>query len=385
MKSATGLSLEERCSAAVEFYSAIEATTYVAVNRHAGATALDHLIARLLGDHMKAHFIDGLAKLGIELGTPDAVQCALYHVLSNELGGYRVGYVRESDDKAWIFYDSPYVEAHPWMGIAYAGFRPSYWIEQMLNWHAYDGEAIGNPGIAFVGTHFVSLGDPYDAGYFIDTHRELTQEERLQFRLGEAPPVGIPMTYPLNDPDLWPHERRIKAHRNYARDYASATLAAAIRTVPDQATSIIEYVLRTVLFAQRAHLDRATGPLQETTALEKVARTIAYVEDLASPFGKESTVELAAAEASVTPTGTPALLSSEEWTSGTDDERRAAAGALAAAWTAWASVIATDLSVELDLDAGAWRVAQSAEAEARHHERMARLRALTQSELMQLA
>lgn len=386
MKSATDLSHEARCDAAVQFFSAIEATSYVAVDRHAGPDALDRIIARLLGDHMDAHFLDGLAKLGIEPGTPDAVQCALYHVLSNELGGYKVGYVKESDDKAWIFYDAPYVDAHPWMGVAYAGFRPSYWIEQMLNWHAYDGEAIENPGIAFVSTHFVALGDPFDAGYFVDTHRELTQEERLQFRLGEMPPAHLEMSYPTNDPDLWPHERRVKAHRNYAREYAGAMLAAIVRTLPEeQASLIVEYVVRTVLFAQRAQLDAALGTTGGEASLARVARTIAFIEDIAAPFGKECVVEIRDASATVEPVGAPALLSADEWASRDHAEQASVAASLAAAWTAWASFISTDLGVSLDVEAGVWRIEQSSEARARHEERVDRLRAMTASDLMKLA
>lgn len=386
MSSARDLTTEHRCQSAVEFYSAIEATSYVSLARHAGADSLDAIIARLLGDHMEAHFLDGLSKLGIEPGTPDAVQCALYHVLSNELGGYKVGYVRESNDKAWIFYDAPYVEAHPWMGVAYAGFRPSYWIEQMLNWHAYDGEALGNPGIAFVSTHFVSLGDPYDAGYFIDTHHELEQSQRLQFNLGEMPPEGMQITYPLNDPSLWPHERRIKAHRNYARDYASAILAAIVRTVPaEQARSIIEFVIRTVLFSQTLQLQQLIGPVDGEGTVERVARVLALIEDLAASMDHETSVTLKGDGAVVRPVNGPALLSSAEWQTATDEQRNLVAQALGDAWTAWASHLARDIAVELDLTDGTWSVEQSEGARHRNDQRVAERRTLALADLMALA
>jgi hypothetical protein len=385
LNSAKDLSLEKRCEATIGFYSAIEATTYVALQRFVGAEALDRMIAKLLGDHMAAHFVEGLAKLGIEPGTSDAVQCALYHVLSNELGGYKVGFVKESDDKAWIFYDTPYTAAHPWMGLAYAGFRPSYWIEQMLNWHACDGEAIGNPGVAFVSTHFVALGDPYDAGYFIDTHRELAQAERLQFRLGETPPADIPISYPLNDLELWPHERRVKAHRNYARDYAGAVLAAVVRTVGrEDAAKIVEYVIRTVLFAQRDELRAAVDASSNLSAVGRVAATIAYLEDIAASEGQECDISVDGDEAVVQLSGKPALLASEEWTSAGEDEAALAADAVAAGWFAWAAYVSDDIAVSLDTSRNAWRIVQSDEVRSARAAKAEELRRLALDDLIRI-
>jgi len=384
----TDWTLLSRCRAAVGFFSAVEATAYVAINRLAGADALDEVIARLLGDHMEAHFLDGLSKLSIPEDASDAVKCALYHVLSNELGGYRVGFVPESDDKAWIFYNVPYQEAHPWMGVAYAGLRPSYWVQQMLNWHAYDGEALGNRGVAFVSTHFVSLGDPYDAGYFVDLHRPLSQDERLQFRLGELPAVDTPISYPRNDAQTWPVDRRAKAHRNYARGYASAILLALIHVVgPERGQQIVEYILRTVLFSQQESLIKGTRVGRDDTrgTTEMIADAIAFIEGIAASESKAPAVEVdGERRATISLPAGSAFFAAEEWRWASTSSRQATTAALNGAFTVWASHLATDLSVALDPDGERWEVAASPAGQAAHERRAYPLRGMSQADLLRM-
>jgi len=48
-------------------------------------------------------FLPGLAKLGLDR-LPHAVACAQYHYLSNQVGGVKTEYARESDRKAWVRY-----------------------------------------------------------------------------------------------------------------------------------------------------------------------------------------------------------------------------------------------------------------------------------------
>ena len=51
-------------------------------------------------------FLTSFDKLGLS-GLPDAVACAQYHVLSNNVGGVGVEYMYESDQKAWVRFRYP--------------------------------------------------------------------------------------------------------------------------------------------------------------------------------------------------------------------------------------------------------------------------------------
>lgn len=271
--------LEKDCQLAVRLQSAIEWSTWLGVLRIAGYEAFDSLQATSLGNHMDAHFLDGLAKLGVPDDAPDAVKCALYHSLSNDLGGNKMSHLIESSDKAWIFYHAPY-NNNPLMGVSYMVIRPSTWIMQMEAWHAKDGLALGNGRLAFVATHFISLGHPYDAGYFIDTGRELHDQERFQIRIGEEPPANVQMEWPRYDDATWPPARRWKAHRNYARGFGSGALATVASRLPhEQAAEIIDYALRTVYFATVDDVLEALNlPARVPLTGEQLAAYIAHAE-----------------------------------------------------------------------------------------------------------
>jgi hypothetical protein len=367
----------------VNVSSAIEATAYMAMLRRFGHDAMDTLSNQLLAGHMSAHFLDGLAKLGIDEAASDVEKCALYHVLSNELGGYKLGYIRESAEKAWIFYHVPYQEAHPWMGLAYAALRPSFWINQMRAWHAFDGEAIGNKGIAFVATHFVQLGDPYDAGYFVDRGLPLTQEERLTFNLGERPPAELKISWPRCGGSLWPEERREKAHRNYARNYASAVLLAIAKQVPDEAPALIEFVIRTVLFGLENVIRKAVPDLEDTSGgIEKVRRVITTIEEAAG--SRVAPQKDGSGKLVLSMDRGSAFFSADEWADAPGLARTMLAKAASRAWTNWASYIAPDLDISLSSDGKTWTIGTRNASEAYEGSFGAR-RGLGEAELMQIA
>lgn len=204
------------------------------------------------------------------------------------------------------------------------------------------------------------------------------------YSFGSArPPADIPISYPLNDLELWPHERRVKAHRNYARDYAGAVLAAVVRTVGrEDAAKIVEYVIRTVLFAQRDELRAAVDASSNRSAVGRVAATIAYLEDIAASEGQECDISVDGDEAVVQLSGKPALLASEEWTSAGEDEAALAADAVAAGWFAWAAYVSDDIAVSLDTSRNAWRIVQSDEVRSARAAKAEELRRLALDDLL---
>ena len=72
-----------------ELYHAAITGLVLAVNAQASSALAEELVFRIFRRQQEARFLPGLAKLGL-LDEPDAVACAKYHYLSNQLGGVRV-------------------------------------------------------------------------------------------------------------------------------------------------------------------------------------------------------------------------------------------------------------------------------------------------------
>src|ERR1700756_3635788 len=100
---------------------------------------VDHII--VLGE---AH----LRKLGLA-DLPHAVACAQYHYLSNQVGGVKVEYVHENDQKAWVRYPPP---RWIWSGTAICGIPSEVSRAMLRGWHANNGVVLGNPRLGFVCT-----------------------------------------------------------------------------------------------------------------------------------------------------------------------------------------------------------------------------------------
>src|SRR5258708_27545537 len=75
------------------------------ITRRGEETARNYVFRHFRRQHLEK-FLPGLQKLGLA-GEPDAPACALYHYHSNALGGVKTGYLRESDQKAWVRYPPP--------------------------------------------------------------------------------------------------------------------------------------------------------------------------------------------------------------------------------------------------------------------------------------
>jgi hypothetical protein len=228
------------------------------VSRRSGSDAAELVFRTFRRQHLEK-FLPGLAKLGLT-GLPDAVACAQYHYLSNQLGGVRVEYMYESDRKAWVRYVPP-----RWIyeGAAICGVPGEVSRAMLRGWHAHNGVSLGNPRLGFVCTKQTTDGQPGLEGYYLEHDRDLAPDERLRFAPGEDGPDFDPARAPRVGGQDWPAARLRKVARNYAMDY--------IRT-------ILPVLAETFGEAEARHLGSVTGRLigmqyyAETAALLGVER-----------------------------------------------------------------------------------------------------------------
>jgi hypothetical protein len=177
------LDAEQAAAFAAAFYGSMWVGVRNAVVREVGFDAAYRLDERELRGHQQAYFLDGVRKLGLEAEPSDAIRCAKYHAMSNALGGgIRVRYAIESLSKAWIFYLPNFADP------AVALRRDGVVTANYKGWHSNNGELLGNRRLTFVATHLLSRGDPYDAGYFVETTHEVPEEHRYSANFGERPP-----------------------------------------------------------------------------------------------------------------------------------------------------------------------------------------------------
>jgi hypothetical protein len=189
-----------------------------------GANDAAELVFRLFRRQQLEKFLPGLEKLGLR-GLPDAVACAQYHYLSNDLGGVRVEYMYESDRKAWVRYVPP-----RWMydGTAICGVPSEVSRAVLRGWHANNGVLLGNPRLGFVCTKQTTDGQPGLEGYYHEHDRDLAPDERLRFAPGEEGPDFDPARAPRVDSVTWPPARLARASRNYAMTYVRTLLVELV-------------------------------------------------------------------------------------------------------------------------------------------------------------
>lgn len=172
-------------------------------------------------------FLSSFAKLGLS-GLPDAVACAQYHVLSNNMGGVGVEYMYESDRKAWVRFRYPRWMYH---GPTLCGVPVEVSRGFLRGWYAHNGVSLGNPRLGYVCVSEDMTGEFGLCGYFKEYDDDLADGERLQFAKGELPPPFDPAAQPEPPADQWDEIRLEKANRNYALDYIRnglTTLAGVI-------------------------------------------------------------------------------------------------------------------------------------------------------------
>jgi hypothetical protein len=172
-------------------------------------------------------FLSSFDKLGLS-GLPDAVACARYHVLSNDLGGVGVEYMYESDRKAWVRFRYPRWMYH---GPTLCGVPVEVSRGFLKGWYAHNGVSLQNPRLGYVCVSEDMTGEFGLCGYFQEYDYDLADDERLRLVKGELPPPFDSADQPSPPADLWNEARLEKASRNYALDYIRnglTTLASVI-------------------------------------------------------------------------------------------------------------------------------------------------------------
>lgn len=221
-------------------HAAIKAQAHI---HHAYLLGLQLMIATrkgpdVMGDWMfrlfrRQHldkFLSSFDKLGLT-GEPDAVACAKYHVLSNNMGGVGVEFMPETDRKAWVRFRYP-----RWMyaGPTICGVPVEVSRGFLRGWYAHNGVSLGNPRLGFVCVSEDMTGEFGFCGYFKDYDHDLTDDERLQFDKGEVPPPFDPSAQPAPPAGEWSAERLEKANRNYALGYIQNGISELIKVIgPD--------------------------------------------------------------------------------------------------------------------------------------------------------
>jgi hypothetical protein len=171
------------------------------------------------------------------------VKCALYHALSNAVGGVRIRYSIESEQKAWIFYYPPTMQT----GAAL--YPEDYMLFQFRGWHVNNGQSLGNDRLVFVATHLAARGDAFDGGYFLDTGKSVPPSERLRVRLDESAPSPKARLLPEVDDDQWPETRRLKAMRNFWVAWAWDKLARSVEHFGDGALGAVRHGCGTTILS----------------------------------------------------------------------------------------------------------------------------------------
>ena len=205
-------------------YHAFLTGSLLRVASRRGSADASELLFRIFRRQHLATFAPGLEKLGLT-GLPDAVACAQYHYLSNQIGGVRVEYMPESERKAWVRYAPP---RWIWEGTAICGVTGDMSRAILRGWHAHNGVTLGNPRLGFVCTKQTPDGQDGLEGYYCEYEHDLAPDERLRFSRGEEAPAFDPAKAPKLPAATWPQERVDKAARNYTMEYIRSLVPEAI-------------------------------------------------------------------------------------------------------------------------------------------------------------
>jgi len=198
-------------------------------------------------------FQPGLAKLGLDR-LPHAVACAQYHYLSNQLGGVKTEYARESDRKAWVRYPPP---RWIWYGASICGIPSRVNAAMLHGWHGHNGVTLGNPRLGFVCAGQTVDGHPGLEGYYLEHERDLAPDERVRFAPGETMPAFDPATAPRLDPVDWPPERLEAVVARYSMEYVRTTLPVALELLgPVDTRALLGHAAR-LIGMQLQRRDRA--------------------------------------------------------------------------------------------------------------------------------
>ena len=196
----------------------------------ADAQRAAEVVFRTFRRQQLVRFVPGLKKLGLDQ-LPHAVACAQYHYLSNQVGGVKVEYVYECDQKAWVRYPPP---RWIWSGTAICGIPSDVSSAMLRGWHANNGVVLGNPRLGFVCTGQTVDGQPGLEGYYKEWDHDLAEDERLQFSTTEQCPPFRSELAPKLSSQQWPQARLRKVLRNYAMEYVTSIVPETIAVLGAQ-------------------------------------------------------------------------------------------------------------------------------------------------------
>lgn len=211
---------------------------------------------RLFRRQHEDKFLSSFDKLGLS-DLPHAVACARYHVLSNGVGGVRVEYMEENDQKAWVRFRYP-----RWMydGPAICGIPVEASRGFLKGWYAQNGVSLKNPRLGYVCVSEDLTGQFGLCGYFREYDYDLEPEDRLRFAPDEVPPPFDPAQQPAPPEEHWTAERLAKAARNYAMEYCRNGLRELAHVIGrDKATDIGKRAARLTGLQQYRHMAEQTG------------------------------------------------------------------------------------------------------------------------------
>ncbi len=206
-----------------------------------GREVIGDWMFRLFRRQHEEKFLSSFQKLGLS-DLPDAVACAKYHALSNGVGGVRVEYMEETEQKAWVRFRYP-----RWMydGPAICGVPVEASRGFLKGWYAQNGVSLQNPRLGFVCVSEDMTGQFGLCGYFKEFDHALTPDERLQFAPHERPPPFDPANQPEPPIEQWTDARLAKANRNYAMEYCRNGIPELIGVVgPERALEISKRAAR---------------------------------------------------------------------------------------------------------------------------------------------
>lgn len=205
------------------------------VSTHRGPEVMGDWMFRLFRRQHLDKFLSSFDKLGLG-GLPDAVACARYHVLSNNMGGVGVEYMPESDTKAWVRFRYPRWMYH---GPTICGVPVEVSRGFLNGWYAHNGVSLDNPRLGYVCVSEDMTGEFGLCGYFREFDHDLADDERLQFAKGELPPPFDPSLQPEAPADQWNELRLEKANRNYALDYLRNGLPELANVIGREAAGVL--------------------------------------------------------------------------------------------------------------------------------------------------
>jgi hypothetical protein len=340
--------LEEHCNFASQFYLQAYFGIAAAMLRDLGHERTYKIYAGMLHEHQKHFFMPGMKKLGLDKEKNQAAACAMYHCLSNGLGGLRTAYAIESDKKTWLMY-FPYTADNAGSGLFALATYPELMLAEYRGWHGNNGRYLGNRGIRFVSTHYISEGDPFVGGYFEDTGRDLSDDELVIERRGEQPPPGMEIRGLEDELDAkeWPPERRARALRKYAVTWFADRVRSALHHGGAEGDGIARRGLQHGLHTWMARFRAAVGSDNLTPAAE-LAKFIEFFHTVA---GIPAQLEPASNEWRVT---TQKGLVDYVGEAQSDDERVRFARVIGDAWKSVAQPM--DCSVSVDDVGTHWRI-----------------------------